>query len=84
MKTAVELDESTLREARVVAAGRGMTLEQFVAEVVQEHLRRSSPEAHDPDKEPPWMAGFGVLADLRDENRCVLRMIEEEFERLDS
>ena len=80
----VELDEATFQEARDQAAGRGMTLEQFVAEVVQEHLRRSTREAHDPDKEPPWMAGFGVLADLRDENRRVLRMIEEEFERPDS
>lgn len=31
--------------------------------------------------EPPWMAGFGVLADLADENRRVLAAIEEEFER---
>ena len=31
--------------------------------------------------EPPWMAGFGVLSDLADENRRVLDAIEEEFER---
>ena len=28
------------------------------------------------------MAGFGALADLADENRRVLELIEEEFERL--
>ena len=31
--------------------------------------------------EPPWMAGFGALADLAGENRRVLELIEEEFER---
>ena len=28
------------------------------------------------------MAGFGALSDLREENRRVLGLIEEEFERL--
>ena len=28
------------------------------------------------------MAGFGALSDIRDENRRVLELIEDEFERL--
>ena len=84
MKTTVALDEATFREAKVLAADRGMTLEQFVTEAVQEQLRRYDREAHDRDKEPPWMAGFGGLADLTNENRRVLRMIEKEFEGPDS
>ena len=32
--------------------------------------------------EPPWMAGFGALSDLSDENRRILDAIEEEFEQL--
>ena len=32
--------------------------------------------------EPPWMAGFGALSDLADENRRVLDVIENEFGRL--
>ena len=64
----------------VLAADRGMTLEQFVTEAVQEQLSRYDREAPDRDKEPPWMAGFGGLADLTNENRRVLRMIEKEFE----
>ena len=32
--------------------------------------------------EPPWMAGFGALSDLAVENRRVLDVIENEFERL--
>ena len=84
MKTAVELDEATFREATVVATSHGVRLEQFVTEAVQERLRRSTREAHDQDKDPPWMAGFGVLADLSNENRRILRMIDEEFEGPDS
>ena len=83
MKTTVALDEATFREAMVRAADRGMTLKQFVTEAVQEQLRRYGREAHDRDIEPPWMAGFGGLADLKDENRRILHSIEEEFERLD-
>ena len=80
MKTTVELPEATFRRARVMAATRRMTVELFVTEAVQEYLRRFACKTHDRDKEPPWMAGFGVLADLSNENRRVLRMIEEEFE----
>ena len=80
MKTTIELHEATFRRAKILAVRHGMTLEQFVTEAVQEHLRRYDSETHDPDKDPPWMAGFGVLADLSNENRRVERMIEEEFE----
>ena len=31
---------------------------------------------------PPWMAGFGALSDLSDENRRILDIIETEFESL--
>ena len=33
-------------------------------------------------EEPSWMAGFGALSDLSDENRRILDNIEDEFERL--
>ena len=80
MKTTIELHETIFRRAKVRAASRGMTFEQFVTEAVQEHLLRNARETHDRDREPPWMAGFGGLADLANENRRVLRMIENEFE----
>lgn len=67
-----------------MATSHGKTLDQFVTEAVQEHLRRYVGEAHDQDKDPAWMAGFGLLADLSIENRRVLRRIEEEFEGPDS
>ena len=83
MKTTVELPDATFRQAKILAASQGVTLKQFFTEAVEERLRRYNLEAVDPGIDPPWMAGFGVLADLADENRRILRMIEEEFERLD-
>ena len=41
-----------------------------------------SAAARNGSDEPPWMAGFGALSDLSDENRRVLEAIEMEFERL--
>lgn len=84
MKTTVELPDATFRQAKVLAASQGMTFKQFFTEAVEARLRRYNREAADRKIEPPWMAGFGVLADLADENRRILRVIEEEFERLDS
>ena len=84
MKTTVELPDATFRQAKIVAASQGMTLKTFFTEAVEERLRRYNREAADREKYPPWMAGFGVLADLAHENRRILRIIDEEFERLDS
>ena len=84
MKTTVELPDATFRQAKILAASQGTTLKKFFTEAVEERLRRYNREAADREKDPPWMAGFGVLADLAHENRRILRIIEEEFERLDS
>ena len=83
MKTTLDLPDAALRQAKAVAADHGVTLQQFVAEALDEKLRRASasrPSAG--DAEPPWMAGFGALADLREENRRIEALIEEEFEKL--
>lgn len=75
MKTTIELPEATFRRAKALAAGRGMTLKRFFTEALEEQLRRCSGNT-----EAPWMAGFGALSDLSDENRRVLAVIEQEFE----
>lgn len=83
MKTTLDLPDAALRQAKAVAADHGVTLQQFVAEALDEKLRRASasrPSAG--DAEPPWMAGFGALADLREENRRIEALIEDEFEKL--
>lgn len=92
MKTTIELPDTTFRRAKALAAGRGMTLKRFFTDAVELHLGRhavgtragTGPHRIAPDPpEPPWMAGFGELADLGDEHRGVLETIEEEFEKLD-
>ncbi len=34
-------------------------------------------------RQPPWMAGYGELADLGDDHRAVLQAVEDEFERIE-
>ena len=65
------------RQAKAAAASRGMTLRRFFTEAVEERLRlfASEPKAQ-------WMAGFGQLSDLSDENRRVRQAIGQEFETL--
>ena len=82
MKTTIDLPEATFRQAKTVAAARGMTLKRFLTEALEERLRRYAVESGAGGVEPPWIAGFGALSDLADENRRVLDLIEEEFERL--
>ncbi|MCY4613964.1 MAG: hypothetical protein OXB94_10145 [Nitrospira sp.] len=77
MKTTIELPDATFRQAKALAAGRGMTLKRFFTEALEEQFRRCSGNT-----EAPWMAGFGALSDLSDENRRVLTVIEQEFETL--
>ena len=83
MRTTVELPDTIFRKVKALAAARGITLRQFFTEALKEQLRRYNIETHGEDAGPPWMAGFGVLSDLSDENCRVLGLIEEEFERLD-
>ena len=82
MKTTIDLPDATFRRARAMAAVRGISLKRFVAEALEERLRRYAVEARNVAVEPPWMAGFGALSDIADENRHVLHLIDEEFERL--
>lgn len=80
MKTVIDLPEATFREAEAIAVARGMTLKQFFTETLEERLRLCSVETRNDLVEPPWMAGFGALSDITDENRHVLSLIEEEFD----
>lgn len=77
MKTTVELLDAVFRQAKAFAASRGMILKRFFTEGVREHLRRRAGGT-----DPPWMAGFGALSDLSDENRRILEIIREEFETI--
>lgn len=81
MKTTIDLPDVTFRQAKTAAAAHGMTLKQFFTEALEDRLRRCG-LASGNGVEPPWMAGFGALSDLADENRRVLETIEREFEKL--
>ncbi|WP_428097650.1 hypothetical protein [Candidatus Rariloculus sp.] len=82
MKTTIELPDPSFRQAKILAASRGMTLKRFFTEALEEKLRRCASASQGGEKEAPWMAGFGVLADLSNEHRRVLGAIDEEFETL--
>ena len=82
MKTTIEIPDVMFRQAKALAAARGVTLKRLFTEALAEHLKCRTPGNTIDNAEPPWMAGFGALSDLSDENRRVLDVIEEEFERL--
>ena len=82
MKTTIDLPDAVLRQARALAAARGVTLRSFFTEALEEQLRHCADGNRAGNGRPPWMAGFGALSDLADEHRRVLDTIEEEFERL--
>ncbi|MCY4486783.1 MAG: hypothetical protein OXF11_06655 [Deltaproteobacteria bacterium] len=84
MKTTIELPDAVFRQAKIVAAARGITLKRFFTEALVEQLRNQTKDVRTGGTDPPWMAGFGELADLSSETRRVLSVIEEAFERLSS
>ena len=84
MKTTVDLPETTFRKAKALAAARGVTLKRFFTEALEAQIRRCRVVGQVDDAEPPWMAGFGGLADLSDEKRRILDVISREFGRIES
>ena len=83
MKITIELPDATARQAKALAATGGTTLKQFLADALQEELRRRARESAG-EQEAPWMVAFGGLSDLSSEHRRVNAAIEEEFEKLES
>ena len=71
------------RRAKAYAAVNGISLKQFFSEALEEKLRRCVDESDAGQVLPPWMTGFGALADLSDENRRIMNLIDEEFEKID-
>ena len=50
----------------------------------EEQLQDRTPAIRNDQADPPWMEGYGALADLADENRKILKTIEIEFETIQS
>lgn len=79
MKTTLEIPDAIFRQAKSIAAQRGIPLREFVTEAVKEKL--SDPAE---GKAKPWMAAFGKLKHLRKETARINRVIEEEFEQVEA
>ncbi len=92
MKTTIEIPDVTFRRAKFLALSRGITLKRFFTDALEHQMSRylfgegtvadtRLPESGTP-ADPPWMEGFGQLADLGEEHRLVLGTIKDEFEKL--
>jgi len=79
MKTTLEIPDAIFRQAKSMAAERGIPLREFVTEAVKEKLT-AQPKAG----EKPWMAGFGKLRRLRKETKQINGIIEAEFEQIEA
>ncbi|MDX2080314.1 MAG: hypothetical protein SFU53_05975 [Terrimicrobiaceae bacterium] len=79
MKTTLDIPDTVFRQAKATAALRGISLRQLVTEALREKFA-------DPGKPatPAWMAGFGELADLRQETQAIDAAIRKEFDVLDA
>ncbi len=78
MKTTFELPDSLFRNAKVVAAGAGMSLRELFTQAIAEKLHPKGGSA----VEKPWMQGFGALGSsrlLRKETRRIQSLIDSEF-----
>jgi hypothetical protein len=78
MKTTLEIPDSVFRRAKSAAAQRGIPLREFVTEAVKDKLAGCGAA----DK--PWMAGFGKLRHLSKESARIRRLIEEQFEQVET
>ena len=92
MKTMIEIPDLMFHRVKSLAASRGITLERFFTDALEHQMSRylsgegtvadtRLPESGTP-ADPPWMEGFGQLADLGEEHRLVLGTIKDEFEKL--
>ena len=81
MKTTIDIPDDLLRLAKARASLSGISLRQFVTDMLRSQLAHEHQQAWPPD--PPWMRGFGGLADLAAETARIRRMIEDEFEAIE-
>ena len=79
MKTTLEIPDAIFRRAKTVAAERGIPFRALVSEALADKLRILQ------DKESkPWMKTFGKLRDLRKETARINRIIEQEFDQIET
>ena len=84
MKMTLDISERILRQAKVLAAQTGITLQELLKQAVEEKLKgqRRAGKA-----QPNWLrleGVFGRTAAARAETRRIQEVVESEFERLES
>lgn len=77
MKTTLEIPDRLFRQAKSVAAERGIPFRELVTEALADKLSKPAAESK------PWMKSFGALRHLREETARIQRRIDEEFETID-
>ena len=81
MKTTIDIPDELFRLAKSRASLNGISLRQFVTDTLRTQLELEEKRARATD--PPWMQGFGGLADLAGETARIRALIEEEFESIE-
>ena len=79
MKTTLEIPDAIFRRAKTVAAERGIPFRALVSEALSDKLRAQS----DRDSKP-WMKTFGKLRHLHKETVRINRIMEEEFDQVET
>jgi hypothetical protein len=79
MKTTLEMPDSLFKRARAAARKRGQTMTSFFNAAVEAKLAADQTAR----RIRPWMAYAGVTAADRDESKRILKVIDEECERID-
>jgi hypothetical protein len=75
MKTTVEIPEKTLKRAKTLAAAKGLSLEQLVAEAIEDKIGRGEELGKG---EPRWMKLYGAFAkseDMRTDTRSIQKIM---------
>jgi hypothetical protein len=83
MKTTLEIEDATLHRAKIMAAQRGITLNEFCNEALAEKLQKAPGARKTP---PAWLklaGAFGKTPADRAETRRIQSEIDAEFERID-
>lgn len=80
MKTTLEIPDALFKRVKLSAVSSGTTLKRYIAEALETRLAQETSK----NVEKPWMKRFGNLSHLRKETRRIEKIIENEFEAIDS
>jgi hypothetical protein len=82
VKTTIDIPDDLFRLAKAHAAMSGISLRQFVTDTLRLKLEQDQGRGRPAD--PPWMKGFGALAELRSETARIQRLVDAEFEQIET